>query len=60
VIGEAKQNGDKIEFVFKFKDATQFHTTFSYDRDADTWQWIMDGEENGKLQPFARVKLTKN
>ena len=60
VIGRAKQNGDKIEMVFKFSDANQFHTTFIYDREADTWQWLMDGEENGKLQPFARVKLTKN
>ena len=46
--------------VFKFSDTNQFHTTFLYDRNTDTWQWIMDGEENGKLQPFARVKLTKN
>ena len=60
VIGRAKQNGDKIEMLFKFSDANQFHTTFIYDRNADTWQWLMDGEENGKLQPFARVKLTKN
>jgi len=27
VIGCAKQNGDKIEMVFKFSDANQFHTT---------------------------------
>jgi len=60
IIGRAKQNGDKIEMIFKFSDANQFHTTFLYDRDTDTWQWLMDGKENGKLQPFARVKLTKN
>ncbi len=60
VIGRAKQNGDKIEFLFKFNAATQFYTTFLYDRDTDTWQWHMDGEEKGKLEPFARVKLTKN
>jgi hypothetical protein len=60
IIGRAKQNGDKIEMIFKYGDTIQFHTTFLYDRDTDTWQWLMDGEENGKLQPFARVKLTKN
>jgi hypothetical protein len=60
VIGHAKQSGDKIEMLFKFSDANQFHTTFLYDRDTDTWEWLMDGEENGKLQPFARVKMTKN
>ncbi len=60
VIGKAKQNGEKIEFVFTFSDATHFYTTFLYDRETDTWQWHMDGEEKGKSQPFARVKLTKN
>jgi len=60
VIGRAKQNGDKIEMVFKFSDTTQFHTTFLYDRERGTWQWLMDGEENGKLEPFARVTLTEN
>jgi hypothetical protein len=60
IIGRAEQNGDKIEMIFKYGDTSQFHTTFLYDRDTDTWQWFMDAEENGKLQPFARVKLTKN
>ncbi|MFN8349181.1 MAG: hypothetical protein U0X91_29545 [Spirosomataceae bacterium] len=60
VIGEAKQNGDKIEFVFRYNDGTQFYNTFLYDRNADTWQWNLDGEEKGKLEPFARVKLTRN
>lgn len=60
IVGHAKQNGDKIEMLFRYSNSNQFHTTFLYDRTADTWQWIMDGEENGKLQPFARVKLTKN
>lgn len=59
IIGHAKPNGDKIEFIFKYNDTTQFHTTFLYDRDTNTWQWFMDEDENGKLQPFARVKLTK-
>ena len=59
IVGHAKQNGDKIELLFKFSDATQFHTSFLYEKEMNTWQWIMDEEENGKLQPFARVKLTK-
>jgi hypothetical protein len=60
IIGYAKQSSDRIEMIFKFSDANQFHTTFIYDRAADTWEWMMDGEENGKFQPFARVKLTRN
>ena len=59
VMGHAQRNGDKIAFLFKFSETTLFHTTFLYDRGSDTWQWMMDDEENGKLQPFARVKLTR-
>ena len=58
-IGHGKRSGDNIPFLFKGADGSLFHTTFAYDNKADTWQWLMDGEENGKLQPFARVKLTK-
>jgi len=58
-IGHANRNGDKIAFLFKGADGSIFHTTFVYDRDTDTWQWLMDGEEHGELQPFARVKLTR-
>ena len=59
IIGCAKQNRDKIEMVFRYSDTTQFHTTFLYNKETDTWQWLMDEEENGKIQPFARVTLTK-
>jgi len=58
-IGHAKANGDKIELLFDI-DGSFFHTTFVYNKVTDTWQWLMDAEENGKLEPFARVKLTKN
>jgi hypothetical protein len=58
-IGHAKRSGDEIAFLFKGKDGSVFHTTFAYSRGTDTWQWLMDGEESGKLQPFARVRLTK-
>jgi hypothetical protein len=58
-IGHAKRGGDKIAFLFKGADGSLFHTTFAYEKSSDTWQWLMDGEEGGKLQPFARVKLTR-
>jgi hypothetical protein len=60
ILGRAKQNGDKIELLFKFSDTVQFHTKFVYDRTADIWQWTMDSEENGKLQSFARAKMIRN
>jgi hypothetical protein len=58
-IGHAKRSGDEIAFLFKSGDGSLFHTTFAYSKGTDTWQWLMDGEEGGKLQPFARVTLTK-
>ena len=59
VIGYAERNGDEIPFLFKMNEESVWHTTFVYDRITDTWQWNMDGEDNGKLKPFARVKLTR-
>ena len=59
IIGHARRDKDRIAFLFKVNDRSLFHTTFLYDKDTDTWQWLMDSEENGKLQHFARVKLTR-
>jgi hypothetical protein len=58
-IGYAKPGGDSLAFLFKFPSGELFHTTFAFDRASHSWQWLMDGEEGGKLQPFARVKLTR-
>lgn len=57
VLGRAKPSGDELRLLFKYGDGSTFHTTFSYDRKADTWQWKMDMEEKGQLVPFARVML---
>jgi hypothetical protein len=58
-IGYAKRNSNEIAFLFKGTDGSNFHTTFAYDRKNNSWHWLMDGEENEKLVPFARVTLTK-
>ena len=57
-VGYAPRTGDEIRFLFN-DGKTDFHPTFLYDRKADTWEWRMDNEENGKLVPYARVKLSK-
>jgi len=58
-IGHAKRAGDELPFLFEDSDGSLFHTTFAYDRGADAWRWIMDGEQDGRRQPFARVTLTR-
>lgn len=59
-IGHGKRNGNQIAFLFKGGDGSLFHTTFIHDAGNDTWQWVMDGEENGELHPFARVTLRRS
>jgi hypothetical protein len=56
-IAHGTRSGDQIAFLFNFNGI--FHTTFVYNKSADTWQWIMDNDDKGKLLPFARVKLTR-
>jgi hypothetical protein len=59
ITGIAKHNGDTIAMIFKYSGTLQFHTTFRYYRGKDSWQWTMDEDNNGKMQPFARVALAR-
>ena len=56
--GVAQRQGDTLPFLFKI-GGTPFHTTFVWQSAADTWTWTMDGEDKGKLVPFARVNLKR-
>ncbi|HSN50839.1 MAG TPA: hypothetical protein VLR52_06360 [Bacteroidales bacterium] len=58
-IGHAKQSGNEIPFLFHSPDGSIFHNRFTFNPDNDEWQWAMDNETSGKLQPFARVTLTR-
>ena len=58
-IGHAKPSGDALPFVFDTGDSGVIHTTFSYRRDTDTWQWHVDIERDGERTPFARVRLSR-
>ena len=58
-VGIAKPDGDNIRFVFRISDNDTFHTTFSYDKSSDTWKWFMDNQANAKMEPFARVLLSR-
>jgi hypothetical protein len=58
-IGHGKLGSNEIAFLFKGGGGSVFHTTFAYNKDTDTWQWLMDDEERGKTEPFARVKLER-
>jgi len=57
--GIAQRQGDTLPFVFKNPEG-DFQTTMAYDAKVNTWQWRMDMEQGGKLEPFARVTLTRH
>lgn len=59
VIGHAKPDGDELAFLFELNDGGIIHTTFKYNREADTWQWLVDVEEGEEFRSFARVVLTR-
>ena len=58
-IGRAKRSGDAVTFRFGSDDGSRINTTFSYDKNADTGQWSIDNDTGGKIQTFARVRLTR-
>ena len=57
-IGIAKKDGtNSIAFIFSVDKTPVFHTTFKYNPSDNTWQWLMDNEDKGVLEPFARLTL---
>ena len=57
-LGYAERGGDEIAWVFD-TPTVLIHNTFTYHRDADTWDWAIDTGTAGNLTPFARVTLTR-
>ena len=58
-MGHAVREGDALPFKFDMGEGAVFHTTFTYLRESDSWEWTMDSERGGELRPFARVTLTR-
>ena len=58
-IGRGAVAADSIPFVFNYTPTDRFHTTFVYNRAADSWEWHMDNDSSGVRRPFARVTLTR-
>ena len=53
-------SSDRRELSFVFGETGEtFHNTFVFDPSSRAWQWRMDAEHQGRLQPFARVRLTR-
>ena len=57
--GYAEPAGDKLAFVFDTGDESVINTTFTYDREADEWHWLIEIDQSAKRSTFARVSLTR-
>ncbi len=57
-VGHAVRDGDTLPFLFRFPNGSPWHTTFTYDRAADTWAWHMIGDDE-TAEPFAQVTLMR-
>jgi hypothetical protein len=58
-IARANLAGDSIPLIFTISPSDQIRTTFSYDKTADKWQWLIDDVESGQPHRFANVTLTR-
>jgi hypothetical protein len=56
--GFAERQSNQLPFTFGDEKGA-FHTTFLFDPVTDSWQWLMDSEQQGSRQPFARLGLTR-
>jgi hypothetical protein len=58
-IARGRQSGDTIPLVFTLSQSEALHTTFVYNRSADTWRLTIDDVTNGKRDRFGDVILTR-
>lgn len=52
-------NNVTAEWVFDAGEAGIIHNTWDYDREADTWRWVIDIERGEKVSNFAKVTLER-
>jgi hypothetical protein len=58
-IAHGRQSGDSIPLVFALSQRASLHTTFSYNRSADTWRLTIDDVTDAKSSRFGDVTLTR-
>jgi hypothetical protein len=58
-IARGPQSGDAIPLVFTISQRESLHTTFAYNRSADTWRLTIDDLTDRKSDRFGDVMLTR-
>lgn len=59
VLGYGNREGDSIPFVFGEGEGSAIHNTFHYQRESDTWRWVIDNVKDGERRNFADVVLER-
>ena len=59
IIAHASPEGNKIPFVYQVKGDETFHNTFTYDKGADSWEWLLEDHKGDKIGRFGQVRLTR-
>jgi hypothetical protein len=58
-IARGAQSGDAIPLVFVVSQRESLHTTFAYNRSADSWRLTIDDITDGKADRFGDVTLAR-
>jgi len=58
-LGRAKPTADSLPIIIRTSPTVSFQNKMVYTASNNSWQWIMDGIENGQTTPFARLVLTR-
>jgi hypothetical protein len=58
-IARGRRSGDAIPLIFTLSQRESLHTTFAYDRSADTWRLTIDDVTDGKTDRFGDVTLRR-
>lgn len=59
ILAHAKKELNKLEFLFKFNEHFNFHTTFNYNPTQKSWEWSMISDDNGKKETFTKAVMQK-
>src|SRR5215469_10508348 len=51
--------GGSIPLFFTVSSADQVPRAFKHDKTSDTWRWLINNVENGRVQHFAKVTLRR-
>lgn len=58
-VGHAERSSNILKFLFRIPGNDDFQTTFVYNPQSDTWQWLMDSLGKEKTEVFARLTMTR-